>query len=102
VVALALVALVMSGRRKPARPWQRAPRGTPSTPLAIAVDRRGRKVLVPVQRQNPRMETRLSTPRLLSSVAGLGVIGVLAGAVSALGIAVGVAWVVTTVTGLLR
>lgn len=72
------------------------------TPLAIAVDRRGRRVLVPVERQNARLETRLSTPRLLSSVAGLGLVGVVAGAVSALGIAVGVAWVVTTVTGLLR
>lgn len=59
-------------------------------------------MLVPVERQNARLETRLSTPRLLSSVAGLGLVGVVAGAVSALGIAVGVAWVVTTVTGLLR
>lgn len=57
---------------------------------------------MPVERQSSRLENRLSTPRLLSSVAGLGVVGVVAGAVSALGIAVGVAWVVTTVTGLLR
>jgi hypothetical protein len=102
VVALALVALVLSGRRKPARPWQRAPRGLDPTPLAVAVDRRGRRVLVPVERRSNNLETRLSAGRLVQSAAGLGVIGVVAGAVSAIGLAAGVAWVVTTVTGLLR
>lgn len=101
VVALALVALVLSGRRKPARPWQRAPRGQ-ATPLAVAVDRRGRRVLVPVDRRTNRFEARSSAVKVVSSGAGLGIIGVVAGAVTAIAVATGVAWVVTTVTGLLR
>jgi hypothetical protein len=101
VVALALTALVLSGRRKPARPWQRTPRGR-ATPLAVAVDRRGRRVLVPVDRRPNRFDTRSGAVKVVSSGAGLGLIGVVAGAVTAIAVATGVAWVVTTVTGLLR
>jgi hypothetical protein len=57
---------------------------------------------VPVDRRTNRLETRLTSWRLLSSVAGLGAIGLVAGAVAAIGVAVGVAWTVTTVTSLLR
>jgi hypothetical protein len=102
LVALAIIATVLAGRRKPARPWQRAPRGSETTPLAVAVDRRGRRVLVPVDRQPTRLENRLGPLRLIGSTTALGVIAVVAGAVGAIGIAAGVAWVVTTVTGLLR
>lgn len=59
-------------------------------------------MLVPVERQANDLESRLSTSRLVQSAAGLGVIGVLAGAVSAIGLAAGVAWIVTTASGLLR
>jgi hypothetical protein len=55
-----------------------------------------------VERRSNNLETRLSTGRLVQSAAGLGVIGVVAGAVSAIGLAAGMAWVVTTVSGLLR
>ena len=70
--------------------------------MAVAVDRRGRRVLVPIERRPNPLETRLSTARLLSAAASLGVIGLVAGAVATIGIAVGVAWAVTTVTSLLQ
>jgi len=102
IIALALVALLLSGRRKPARPWQRAPRGVQGSHLAIAVDRRGRRVLVPVDRRPNRLEMRLGAPRLASTVAGLGVIGLLVGAIATIALAVGMSWAVTTVTDLLQ
>lgn len=101
LVALAILAVLLAGRRKPARPWQRAPRGSSPTPLAVAVDRRGRRVLVPVDKGRTRLEDRLGPIRLVGSSTALGVIAVVGGAVMAIGIAAGVAWLVTTVTGLL-
>lgn len=68
----------------------------------MAVDRRGRRVLVPVERRPNPLETRLSPARLASTAAGLGAIGLLAGALASIAIAVGVAWAVTTVTDLLQ
>lgn len=102
VVALALVALVLAGRRKPARPWRRAPRGGHGQVGAWAVTNRGDHVLVPVEHREVELYRRTPWWRRLVAVSGLGVIGTLGGALAALAIAVGLSWAVTTLTGMLR
>jgi hypothetical protein len=100
VVALALVALVLAGRRKPARPWRRAPRGQQVG--AWAVTSRGQHVLVPVEHRHVELYHRPPWWRRLLAVGGLGVISTVGGVLAAMAVAIGLSWMVTTLTGLLR
>jgi hypothetical protein len=98
VVGLAIVALLLSGRRKPARAW----RPTPRDRRAIALNHRGQPVVVPVDHRDARIYRRTPLWRRIVAAGGLGVITVVGGALAAVATAVGVAWLVTTVTGRLR
>jgi hypothetical protein len=100
VAALALVALVLAGRRKPARPWRRAPRGGDA--LAIAVTRRGERILVPVQQGTFEFERRMEWWRRVLSLGGLGATAAVLGTLIAIVLAAGVAIAIGTLTDLLR
>jgi hypothetical protein len=100
VVALALLALVLAGLRKPARPWRHAPRG--GRMAAWAVTNRGQHVLVPVEHRDVEIYHRTPWWRRLLAAGGLGVISTVGGLLAALAVALGLSWTVTTLTDLLR
>lgn len=98
VLGLAIVALLLTGRRKPARAW----RPTPRDRRAIALNHRGQPVVVPVDHREARIYRRTPLWRRIAAASGLGVVTAIGGVLVALATAVGVAWLVTTVTGRLR
>ncbi|MEM9042105.1 MAG: hypothetical protein AAGD33_19640 [Actinomycetota bacterium] len=94
MAALAIAALVLAGWRKNARPVPRTPRVEPKfrrprVPIGIA------EATVPLDRRVGPLR------KVWAAVASAG-IGVVIGAVSAIVIAFGAAWVVITLTDLLK
>lgn len=90
IAALAILALLLAGRRKPARAWRRPPR-----------DPRRAAPLVPVKHAPTTLHRQAGVLRRLLGLVGLGTFAVTTGALVALAVSVTVAWAVTTLTGML-
>lgn len=90
LAALAVLALLLAGRRKPVRAWRRAPRSP-----------RRQMPAIPVEHAPTSLHRQAGIFRRVFDVAALAVIAVAGGALAALVISAGVAWMVTTLTGML-
>jgi hypothetical protein len=91
MAVLAIVAIILAGRRKPARATRRLPRNP-----------RWMVPALPIEEAPTKPYRRAGLIRRVFASGGLGVVAVVSGALAAIFIAALAAFAVTTLTGMLR